>query len=166
MPVKVLTKVGPTWIFYLVIAGVFIVGLVLRFAIPGYLEAHVTSKPQDHSSITETIAGIGEALIVAAILASVVDPYAKFRLGKEVGREIARETAGEHLPEELRKELEGMQDIKLYMRNMTVECTLEDVKEADSLLKWRMTMHYEVENASWKQRAFDHRLTITDEEVR
>lgn len=165
MPGKLLAKVGPTWLFYLVIAGMFIVGLTLRFAIPGYVEARWPRITPNRPFI-DTIAGVGEALIVAALLAGVVDPYVKLRLGKEVGREIAKETAGEHLPEELRKELEGMQDIKLYMRNMTVDCTLAYVRESDGLLKWHMTMHYEVENASWRPRPFEHRLAITDEEVK
>lgn len=156
MPVKNLTKISPTWAFYIAISCVFLVGGALRFWIPLHLDekAHPTS--------VETVKGVGEALIVAALLAGVVDPYVKFRLGKEVGREIPKETAGEHLPEELRQALEGIQDIKLYMRRMVIDCTLEDVDGSDNLLKWRMTMHYEVENASWKRRKFEHKLTITD----
>jgi len=165
MKVKALTRISPTWIFYIAIASVFVLGVLLRFVLASQLEQHFAGTPEQEHPAVETIRGVGEAFIVAAILAGVVDPYAKFRLGKEVGREIAKETAGEHLPEELRQALEGIQDIKLYIRRMAIDCTLEEVESNPNLLKWRMTMHYEVENASWKRRAFKHRLTIPDEEL-
>jgi hypothetical protein len=149
------TKVSPTWMFYIAIGCVFGLGLIMRFLLPHYLLAtHV-----------ETFRGVGEAFIVAALLAAIVDPYVKFRLGKEIGREIAREVVGQYLPKKLRESLEKIQDIQLYLQRMVIDARLESVESKPHLLKWSMTMHYEVENASWNPLPFVHRFDITDEET-
>jgi hypothetical protein len=156
------TRKAPVWTFWVAVAVIFAVGIALRFFVPSHWAPGPGLNEHKSVGIIGILTGLGEALIIAAIVAAVVDPYAKFRLGKEVGREIAKETAGQHLPLELRQALESIQEINLYLLRMAVDVELEKVDSHPGLLKWRMTMHYEVENASWNKRSFEHRVSISD----
>jgi hypothetical protein len=171
------TKVSPTWIFRLLIFATLALGVTLRFAAPMLADRLLESPPkllgkhageviQRHKEIVagsaEIIKGLGEALFIAAILAAIVDPYTKFRLGKEIGREIAHETAGQHLPQPLRQALENIEDISLYQVDFAIEVTLENVASPPDFLKWKTAMHFEVRNASWNKRVFEHRVAIMD----
>ncbi len=155
------TSLRPTWIFRLAIFAAFVAGFVLLFVLPLHFKGAAINDERVADFI-EISRGLGEALIVAAILAAIVDPYAKFRLGKEIGREIARETAGEHLPLKLREALESIQDIKLYLVRMFIDVDLQNSFDNPGLLQWRMTIHYEVENASWNDHRFPHQVAISD----
>ncbi len=171
------TKVSPNWIFGFLIFATMVVGVALRFASPAiagrlvthppkFLGTHVTGAIQRHRDIidgsAEIAKGLGEALFIAAVLAAIVDPYAKFRLGKEIGREIAHETAGQHLPDELRQALERIQDIDLYQLHMIIDITLDKVDAVPGYLKWQTDLLYEIKNASWNKHTFEHRVSITD----
>ncbi len=164
------TKLSPAWIFRFLIFATLLLGLALRFTVP-ITAARLLHNPHRHlgnhsreliDGTIEIAKGLGEALFVAAILAAIVDPYVKFRLGTEVGREIARETVGQHLPEELRQALESIQDIDLYQLHLVIDVTLEKVDSLPEFLKWQTAMHYEVRNAAWNKRVFEHRVSISD----
>jgi hypothetical protein len=124
---------------------------------------HENNHPQ--KTAVDLLEGLGEALVIAALLAAVVDPYVKFRLGTEIGREIAKETLGEHLPIELRTALEKIQEIDLYLRGMTIDAVLEPDPSHPGFLVWNTTIRYEVENASWVKRGFEHQVSIADSEA-
>jgi hypothetical protein len=170
------TRPSPAWIFRFLILATLLLGLGLRFAVPiatSHFGADHSAYPgrvhrffDRHQELADGVIdiakGLGEALFIAAILAAIVDPYAKFRLGKEVGSEIARETVGQHLPEELRQELERIQDIDLYQLNMVIDITLDKVDALPGFLKWQTAMHFEVKNAAWNKRRFEHRFSISD----
>src|ERR1017187_7645527 len=173
-----MSKKAPVWTFWGLLLLMFVVGFTLmgvsavsrvqRDEKTGDSNKAAKQPPTDRDSnharksALDLLDGLGEALMIAALLAAVVDPYAKFRLGKEIGREIAKDTLGEHLPIELREALEGIQDIGLYLRRMTVDAVLEPDSAHPGFLVWRMTIRYEVENSSWTKRPYEHRASIAD----
>lgn len=168
------TRLSPVWVFRFLIFATLILGLALRFAVPmgaarlehGRAQNRIHSWMEQHKELAdgaiEISRGLGEALFIAAVLAAFVDPYAKFRLGKEVGSEIARETVGQHLPEELREALERIQDIDLYQLKMVIHVTLEAVDAQPAMLRWQTAMSFEVKNASWNKHRFEHTVSVSD----
>ena len=175
------SKVAPVWVVRLALLAMIVLGLSFIGAArwdtdektPATSTSQEAGKPPsaEHGSnhlwrgFWDLVAGLGEALVIAALLGLAVDPYVKFHLGKEIGQEIAKETLGQHLPVELREELERIQDIHLYVREMTVDVVLGPSTVHDGFLVWCMTIRYEVENASWFKRNFEHRVSIADSDA-
>jgi hypothetical protein len=151
-------------VFWGIILGILLLGLVTRFAVPYYLllsdPAHNENSSKKLAEISE---GLGEALIIAVILAGVVDPYIKFKLSNEIGREIAKETLGEHLPVQLRQALEAIHRIDLYLYEMLIDIKIDAVESRPSLMLWNSRISFFLRNASWAPIEYTHRVWINDE---
>jgi hypothetical protein len=88
--------------FSLLTVGMALVGI-------GLIIARTTSWPATASdSLVELEGTIGEALLVAALLAGTVDRYVKARFAKEVGRDVAVTLFGISAPEEYVRELHNV----------------------------------------------------------
>jgi hypothetical protein len=101
--------------------------------------------------------GISDALVIAAIIAILVERYVQLRLATDVGEKIARKVHGYHLPPELRAALEHS-DFSFVERNLTLNVVMTPTGAGDGSLLWHWTYCYEIINitdvdATFHQRA-------------
>lgn len=139
---------------FLIYCGVILAAGVILRALPLFV-----SEPPHHSAswlLLESSAGIGEALIVATLLALLVDSYAKLRLATDIGEEIATKVHGYHLPEELREELNAINNFTFILRNFKWDIELRAGAAGDGSYVWRWIITYDVENITYDDQKFTH----------
>jgi hypothetical protein len=170
---------APIWRFWLLLALTFIVGIFLISDQPDRLIFGEQSldAPQPEGQPTNRVRvvtrqleeGLGEALVIAVLLAAIVDPYAKFRLGQEIGAAIATTTAeaavGGDLPIALRRTLDEMRHITFYLPQLNVDVLLERPPDHPQFMRWITTMDYDVANASLGPLKYKHRAAIMDSQT-
>ena len=117
--------------FYFVLAGMVIVGSVFL------ISPHWCPKEWELRRIL--FAGIGEALIVAALLAVTVDQYIKSDVIREVLRDAHKYLVGYHLPDEMKERIQEMMGEPIIRRNWHISYTLTPEENGDVTIDVRYT---------------------------
>lgn len=97
-PSKRILEWMPSWLICL---GLFSVGILLFVAPP---HTRLTAMPKT----SEVLSRLGEAFIVASLLAALVDPFLKRRLLKEASKNIFEHMLGFDLPQEMKEHLRSL----------------------------------------------------------
>jgi hypothetical protein len=106
---------------------------------------------------------LGEALLIAGILAIVVDPYLKRRIQKEAGLDIFHHLLGFALPLEIKERLKQIViGTKLYRQDMTMVCTFSATSTG---MKIEFETRFEVVNPTPEIVPFRQRLQFEKSEV-
>ncbi|MEA2720869.1 MAG: hypothetical protein QOJ39_2733 [Candidatus Eremiobacteraeota bacterium] len=140
--------------------GMFVAGIALRM-LPFILDPHhagasaAAAVPPDFwRAFAEHLAeGLGDALIIAAVLGFAVERYTQLRLATDVGQMIAERVYGYHLPEEIRKRLKEFNDFDFIVRDVVWHVEIRPAAQGNGMIHCRWSRNYEVQNAKpYKQR--------------
>ncbi len=136
--------------FWAILGGVLILGVGLRI-LPQLGTAHYDVLGAEIRN------AVGEALIVAAMLAAIVDRYAKGRLTHEVAERVAAKMHGYHLPPEVQQKLNTFYGLTFIARNLCWDITITPGDRGDKSLIWTWTLSYEIENVERTAQRFRQR---------
>jgi hypothetical protein len=139
--------------FWWLTAAIFFAGVILR----------LVSNMLNVLPWNELLRELANAMVIAAVLAAIVDRYAKLRLATEVGEKIAAKVYGYHLPTEVRDELREVTEFHFILRNIIWDIRMmepEDESPAGSLL-WQWVLRYDILNVSDSTRTFKQAATTT-----
>jgi hypothetical protein len=105
--------------------------------------------------------GIGEALIIAGVLALTVDSYVKEHLLKEASQDIAMYLVGYQLPAEIQGTIKDLMSTNLVDRDVHLHYQLSLPKQSPGKVLAEVTLTYYVDNisnkkCSYKQRVYQH----------
>ena len=144
-PFKRFIQKIPTWIISLVLVAVGAALLYFKHATWCWIDIV--------PFVREVFPAIGDALIVAGVLALAVDPFLKAKLLDEFARDIFEHLIGfDHEPE-IRAELKKLAfDTNLYQRDYDLRCEIEERPEGGVIIK--ASKQLGVFNQSLEDRAF------------
>lgn len=100
--------------------------------------------------------GVGDALMIAAILGFVVDGYTKMKLATEVGERIADKIHGYYLPDGLREAINKVNDFTFVWGEVVWDIRMTPVPGAEGCLHWRATLSYDIVNITPVEQVFVH----------
>ena len=106
-------------------------------------------QPWSHwwpGSSIELVHGLGEAVIIAAVLAFTVDGYTKRHLINEIARDVFVHIFGHALPIELRGRINQMVRIDLIFRDFRIHYRLTPL--AEKMVRVEVSQEYQIENLS------------------
>jgi hypothetical protein len=124
--------------FFLFIALMLIVGLMLLIGLRWCPAEWVVRRI--------LIGGVGEALIVAALLALTVDKYIKSDLIREASKDVHKYLVGYHLPEEMKERIQEMMCEPIIRRDWRIDYTLTPEKGGEVTVDVRYS--FQVENVT------------------
>ena len=142
------TKFRLLWIF------VFLLGLAL-FSVPeweAWLAAHALEV---NPHVLNLIRGLGEAAIVADIIAILVDQAAKRRLLKEFAANVSAHIIGRQLPPELRTHIEPFLETDFIRTIWDVTYTITDWPNQPDYKKLVTHSVHEIENRSSNSKEYN-----------
>src|SRR4051812_9692087 len=100
----------------------FAIALILLAGILCQVLAHTDwLLPLASESVRALIAGLGEALLIAAVLALLVDPVAQHQFATEWGRDLYWAIFSPHAPPDFREALQALAAPSGYITNCTFE---------------------------------------------
>ena len=102
--------------------------------------------------------GIGEALIIAGVLALTVDGYVKEHLLKEASQDIAMYLVGYQLPPEIQGTIKDLMSTNLVARGVHLHYELSLPKQSPGKVLAEVTLTYHVDNISNKKRSYKQRV--------
>jgi hypothetical protein len=127
------------------LVAIFLIGSAILFVIP-----------TDGRWWTGPLHGIGEALIVGAVIGVTVETYAKRRLLHEISSDVFVHIFGHALPIELRGRITQMVRVDKIFRSFHVHYRLSRLNDHE--VRVEVSMEYEVENLS--NHALPHPLAL------
>ena len=141
----------PRWVFWLVTAGVallgiFLISLATAFGFDG------------HPVVHELTRSFGEAFVVAAFIAATVDQYVKHGLVSDLYKYIV----GHSLPVEIQDKIQELTKVVIIRRNFETRFVLE--RHGDDKLKLTVEGFYEVVNCSNRPQGFTPHLDFEKHE--
>jgi formiminoglutamase len=89
---------------------------------------------------------LGEALIIAAVLTAIVDPYLKRELAEQVARDALNAAAGHDLPQAVKNEIQRIIRAEYTRRRFTIVFNISGVKDHDGFVTLVMHTAYDIEN--------------------
>lgn len=92
------------------------------------------------------VTSLGEALVIAAILASTVDIYVKRKLGEDIARDVSPFILGRDLPSEFRDVLREIMKIEVFRKNFEIDFEIAEIHDHPGYVLVTTTVKYEVEN--------------------
>jgi hypothetical protein len=122
--------------------GVFVVGILLEIAGDTDL-AHIPS----HSVFQQFLGSLGDALIVAAVLAALVDPLAQHQFASEWGRDLYWAIFSPNAPQEFRDGLQALAAPDAYISRCRYTLTFSypaDGRNGFYELDWKIRLRGEV----------------------
>lgn len=133
--------------FYASLVVILMVGLFLIS--PGIYLCMLPAKRTDVGlleciSRTDLAEKLGGELIVACVLALVVDQYIKKKFAEEVTRDLLSFAAGHSLEDSIRKKISELIRAAYVRRSFVIQFGLEDV--TPDLVRVTMTTAYEIKN--------------------
>lgn len=129
--------------FRLLLFLLFIAGLVLLELPTIATLGNATLKMKIVGDLCEKF---GEALIIAAILAAIVDPYLKGELLERVTRDSLSFAAGHTLPEPVKNEITRMIRVPYTRSGFEMAFNLSEIPGHPGFVKLTMYTSYDVEN--------------------
>jgi hypothetical protein len=140
----------PKWKGRLYAAGAVIVGLLMRLTTPA-LSQLVSPLFSEHSKLLEAFSellfGLSEALMIAGVLALLVDPFLKAEIIGDVARGLWVYMIGyEHQPE-IQQRLEAIAfNTKIYRYDYRLRVRIESLNKEETRLN--VALDYKIKNVS------------------
>jgi hypothetical protein len=142
------TKFRLLWVF------VFLLGLAL-FSVPeseAWLASHAFEV---NSHVLNLIRGVGEAAIIAAIIAVLVDQAAKRRLLKEFAANVSAHIIGRQLPPELRTHIEPFLETDFIRTSWDITYTITEWQGQPDYEKLITHSVHEIENRASNNKEYN-----------
>jgi hypothetical protein len=98
---------------------------------------------QTETASRQFLAGLGDALIIAAVLALLVDPVAQIRFARRWGRDIFWAIFNPRAPESFRDALKDLAAPKGYLRACTYRFTMDWASDSKDVLNVRLDVTIE-----------------------
>ena len=143
--------------FRVIWTAIFVLGLMLAVApweswptIP-----MATLRPWLAGILTRLLPKLGEAMVVAVVLALVVDQAAKRRLLEEFAREVSTHIIGRRLPRALRKYIEDYLEGDLIRTSWSITYTITEWPGQPEYEKLVTASIYEMENRSEEPKNYE-----------
>jgi formiminoglutamase len=130
-------------LFWLLPPSLVLVGFILLD--PAIYEIFGTSGKLPHQ-IGEIGPKLGEALIIAAVLTAIVDPYLKRELAERVARDALNAAAGHDLPQAVKNEIQRIIRAEYTRRRFTIVFNISEVKDHNGFVTLVMHTAYDIEN--------------------
>jgi len=124
----------------------FISGLFLA-GVPDHWLA-ITSHPQISEFVSHILRGLGDAMMIASIIAVTVDETAKRKLLKEFGENISTHVIGRLLPPELREHIHHYLNVDFVRYNWEITYTISLLSKHPHYVQLHTRSSYEIENRS------------------
>ncbi len=132
--------------YKLLLLGAFVAGILLA-------AFHV---------VPEILRKIGEALIIAAVLAVLVDNAAKTKLLREFSLDVSLLVVGRLLPDDLRKHLDRYLKMLLVRTRWEITYEIEKWPDQDGFLKLITVSEYDMKNFSESPTDYDFRYAVEE----
>jgi hypothetical protein len=159
--IRLLLLIG---LFYGLLALIFGIGLLLIS--PGLF--HCAWPVSGGEGIFDCVerAGLfeklGGELIVAVVLALVVDQFIKRKFAEEVTKDLLTFAAGHTLENPIRQKIADLIRTSYVRKNFSLKCELSDVPGRADLIRLTMTTEYEVHNLTDSVTRYRVRSSIED----
>ena len=141
--------------FYEILVFLFIVGLMLMA-----LDVGSWTISEYLKSLPIMVVKVGEALIIAVILAGTVDAFIKRRLGDEIAKDISPFIAAAALPAELQGELRELSVCNVYRSSLTLHYKIVPEEQHDDLVRISTAIRYQAINVSRDPAKHIHSVTV------
>src|SRR5713101_388859 len=149
------------WRYRLLLMGAFVVGLYLAVFNWHCPEIH-TGLALPCSLLPEIPRRIGDALIIAPILALIVDEAAKTKLLREFSLDVSSHIIGRMLPPELRDHLHGYLQMFLVRTRWDITHTIEKWGGQEGFIRLETTSEYDMENHSGYAKDYEFVYAVED----
>ena len=150
------------WKFWLVALSVLILGLSLSAWNWEKHPLHITQFPLLAALLTRILPKLGEALMIASILALVIDGISKRKLLDEFLRDISIHILGRLLPRELREHMLDYLSIDFVRSDWTVTYTITSVPGRPDYVQMETYMGYDVENRSALEQEYSCKYDVEE----
>jgi hypothetical protein len=128
-----LVRRKPSLSFFVTLAILCVWGVVLKLGRLPYLQSQFSES-------------LGDALIIAGVLALTVDYYLKNRVLREVSSDVSKYLIGYQLPGEVQDRIKGLLQTTWIRRNCKVRCRLTELPEPLGHIRLEVTISDEMEN--------------------
>ena len=142
------TKFRLLWVF------VFLSGLAL-FSVPEWEDWLAAHAFEVNSHVLNLIRGVGEAAIIADIIALLVDQAAKRRLLKEFAANVSAHIIGRQLPPELRTHIEPFLETDFIRTSWDITYTITEWQGQPDYEKLVTHSVHEIENRSSNSKGYN-----------
>jgi hypothetical protein len=132
------------WSFRLAILSLLGIGITLLFVQLPYVDHAFT-----HS--------LGDALVIAAVLAFTVDFYLKERVLREVSSDVSKYLVGYRLPEEVQNRIRSLLQTRWVRRNCSVRLRLTEIAVKPGYVRIEMVISKDLENITTEEEPFQDR---------
>jgi hypothetical protein len=153
--------------FYLLVAGLLVVGGALVVVTPGawvfeyMLRAAFPRMQLPHTELLEVEHRLGDALMIAGILAFGVDRYVKGQLLAEVARDVLSFAAGHALSDGLKGRVNDLLAVPYYRRNFQLRLVLTPL-DRNGFVRVTMFTRYEVLSLTGEPRKYEVKTAIEE----
>jgi hypothetical protein len=125
---------GKPFVSFLLTTGIlFSLGAILQLGWLPYLRSQFSES-------------LGDALVIAGILALTVDYYLKNRVLREVSADVSKYLIGYQLPGEVQDRIKGLLQTAWVRRNCNVRCRLTELHDKPGHVRLDVTISDEMEN--------------------
>jgi hypothetical protein len=129
------------WSFRATVLSLLALGIMLLFIQLPYVDQAFT-----HS--------LGDALIIASVLAFTVDFYLKERVLREVSSDVSKYLVGYRLPEEVQNRIRSLLQTRWIRRNCSVRLRLTEVPAKPGYVRIEMVISKDLENITTGEESF------------
>jgi hypothetical protein len=129
------------WSFRLAILSLLGIGVTLLFVQLPYVDHAFT-----HS--------LGDALVIASVLAFTVDFYLKERVLREVSSDVSKYLVGYRLPEEVQNRIRSLLQTRWIRRNCSVRLRLTEIASKPGYVRIEMAISKDLENITTEEESF------------
>jgi hypothetical protein len=158
------TTASARWKFRFILIAIFVAGTLLSY-IPEanllHLHAWVPTQPR----LIELLHKLGDALVIAAILAFAVDKYVKRTLVSEVAREVVDFAVGYTLPGDVKKHIQHILRLPCVRQNLVFNYEFREMPAVppeypDRYLEATCLASYKIVNLTDRTITFEVRSSI------
>jgi hypothetical protein len=132
--------------YRLLLLGVFVAGVALAVI----------------HSVPEILKKIGEAMIIAPVLAVLVDNAAKTKLLREFSLDVSLLVLGRLLPDRLREHLDRYMKMLLVRTRWEITYEIEKWPDQDGFVKLTTISEYDMKNFSERATDYDFRYSVEE----
>jgi hypothetical protein len=106
----------------------------------------------------ELVQKLGEAIVIAAILAATVDISLKGKLAKEINTDVFHAVLGYKVPPEIRHEIENICSTKIYRKDLNIEIEFTDY--GDDKLLYKFYSEYQLYNLGNRSEPYLYKVGV------
>lgn len=150
------------WTFWLVFLSVLILGLSLDAWDWEKRPLHIGQFHTLSALLARVLPKLGEALMIASILALVIDGISKRKLLDEFLRDISIHILGRLLPRELREHMLDYLGIDFVRSNWVVTYKITEIADRPGYVQLETYTAYDVENRSTFEREYACRYDVEE----